>query len=164
MHIPLHGSRRATQRVCVRASFHLHVIHDVCLSVRCLSLRVCPSPVSLRRLPHSTCTLPSTSSPMSTAPREITAAPSHNEEQCPMAIYHPPTQPESRELRRGKSTLNFGRGERLTLCNAQETTLCKNKAELRTILKLIATPWAQGKVSAVCRGNFVIVTASRRKH
>ena len=50
MHITLHGSRRATQRVCVRASFHLHAIHDVCLSVRCLSLRVCPSPVSLHRL------------------------------------------------------------------------------------------------------------------
>ena len=46
MHITLHGSRRATQRVCVRASFHLHVIHDVCLSVRC-----CPPLVSLRCLP-----------------------------------------------------------------------------------------------------------------
>ena len=33
MHITLHGSRRATQCVCVRASFHLHVIHDVLLSV-----------------------------------------------------------------------------------------------------------------------------------
>ena len=51
MHITLHGSRRTTQRVCVRASFHLHVIHDVCLSVCWLRLRVCPSPVSLRRLP-----------------------------------------------------------------------------------------------------------------
>ena len=73
---------RATQRVCVRASFHLHVIHDVCLSVRCLSLCVCPSPVSLRRLPllfHSTCTLTSTSSQMSTASRELTTAPSHND-------------------------------------------------------------------------------------
>ena len=82
VHITLHGSRRATQRVCVRASFHLHVIHDVCLSVRCLSLCVCPSPVSLRRLPllfHSTCTLTSTSSQMSTASRELTTAPSHND-------------------------------------------------------------------------------------
>ena len=51
MHIALHGSRRATQRVYMRASFHLHAIHDVCLSVRCLSLRVCPSLVSLRCLP-----------------------------------------------------------------------------------------------------------------
>ena len=34
MQITLHGSIRATQRVCVRASFHLHVIHEVCLSVR----------------------------------------------------------------------------------------------------------------------------------
>ena len=50
MHTTLHGSRRATQRVCVRASFQLHGIHDVCLSVRCLSLLVCPSLVSLRRL------------------------------------------------------------------------------------------------------------------
>ena len=88
MHITLHGSRRATQRVCVCASFHLHVIHDVCLSVHCLSLRVRPSPSSLH---HSTCTLPGTSSPMSITPREITAAPSHNEKYCSMAIYHPPT-------------------------------------------------------------------------
>ena len=51
MHITLHGSRRATQCVCMRASFHPHVIHDVCLIVRCLSLRVCPSPVSLCCLP-----------------------------------------------------------------------------------------------------------------
>ena len=58
MHITLHGSRRATQCVCVRASFHLHVIHDVCLSVRCLSLPVCASPVSLRRLPLLFHTLP----------------------------------------------------------------------------------------------------------
>ena len=36
VHITLHGSSRATQRVCVRASFHLHVVHDVCLSVRWL--------------------------------------------------------------------------------------------------------------------------------
>ena len=48
MHVTLHGSRRATQCVCVRASFHLHAIHDVCLTIRCLSLRVC---LSLRRLP-----------------------------------------------------------------------------------------------------------------
>ena len=34
--------------VSVRASFHLHVIHDVCLSVRCPSLCVCLCPVSLR--------------------------------------------------------------------------------------------------------------------
>ena len=32
--------------VCAH-SFHLPVILDVCLSVRCLSLRVCLSPVSL---------------------------------------------------------------------------------------------------------------------
>ena len=37
--------------LCGAHSFHLHVIHDVCLSVRCPSLRVCPSPVSLCCLP-----------------------------------------------------------------------------------------------------------------
>ena len=42
----------------MRASFHLHVIHDERLSVRCLSLRVCPSPVSLRRLTLLLHTLP----------------------------------------------------------------------------------------------------------
>ena len=71
MHITLRGSRRATQCVCSAHSLHPHAIHDVCWSVRCLSLRV--------------------SSPMSTASRERTAAPSHNEEHCSMAIYHPPT-------------------------------------------------------------------------
>ena len=77
MHITLHDSRWATQRVCVRASIHLHVVHDVCLSVRCLSLRVrpsCFSPLFTSSLPHSTCTLPNTSSPMSSTPREVTAA------------------------------------------------------------------------------------------
>ena len=79
VHITLHGSS-----VCMRASFHLHVIHDVCLErslsvSSCLSFS-CFSPSFTSSLPHSTCTLTSTSSPMSTASREITAAPSHNEE------------------------------------------------------------------------------------
>ena len=99
MHITLHGSRRATQRVCMRASFHLHAIPRcvfdrpfvVCLFVFSFS---CFSPSFTSSLPHSACTLPSTSSPMSTASREITAAPSHKEEYCPMAIYHPPTIPK----------------------------------------------------------------------
>ena len=43
MHITLHGSRRATQCVCVRASFHLHAIYDVCLIVRSLSVSSCSS-------------------------------------------------------------------------------------------------------------------------
>ena len=34
MHITLHGTKRATQCVCVRASFHLHAIHDVCVCDR----------------------------------------------------------------------------------------------------------------------------------
>ena len=85
--------------LCSAHSFHLHVIHDVCLSVRCPSLRVCPSPVSLCRLPLLLyLTLTSTSSPMSTASRELTAAPSHNEEYCPMAKYHPPTGHEPNVL------------------------------------------------------------------
>ena len=58
MHITLHDSRRATQRVFVRASFHLLVIHDGCLTVCCLSLRVCSSSVSLCRLPLLFLTLP----------------------------------------------------------------------------------------------------------
>ena len=89
VHITLHGSRRATQRVCARASFHLHA-HDVCL-ISLVSLYWFTS-----SLPHSTCTLPSTSSPMSTASRELTAAPSHNEEYCTMAIYHPLTKGKGR--------------------------------------------------------------------
>ena len=45
-------------------------------------------------LPYPTCTLTTTSSPMSTAWRELTTAPSHKEDYCPMAIYHPPTGEE----------------------------------------------------------------------
>ena len=41
----------------------------------------------------------------------------------------------------------------VTLCSAQETTLGKKKAELQTLLKLIATLWKQGKISGVCREN-----------
>ena len=95
MHITLHGSRRATHCVCVCASFYLHAIHDVFL-IR--PLVVCPrsvlfffSPSFTSSLSHSTCILPSTSFPMSTASREITTAPSHNEEYCTMAVNHPPT-------------------------------------------------------------------------
>ena len=92
MHITRHGTKRATQCVCVRALLHLHAIHDVCLIVRWLLVFVlsfsCFSPLFISSLPHSTCTLPSTPSPMSTTPRELTTAPSHNEEYCPMAIYH----------------------------------------------------------------------------
>ena len=65
MHITLHGSRRATQCVCVRASFHLHAIHDVCLIVRWLLALVlsfsCFSLSFTSSLPHPTCTLPGTS-------------------------------------------------------------------------------------------------------
>ena len=96
MHITLHDSRRATQCVCVRASFHLHFIHDVCLIVRWLSVSSCLSfscfsPSFTSSLPHSTCTLPGTPSPMSMTPRVETAAHPHNEESCPMARNHPLT-------------------------------------------------------------------------
>ena len=88
-------TRRATQCVCVRASFPLHAIHDVCSIVRWLVVLVlsvsCFSPLFTSSLPHSTCTLRGTSSPMSTTPRDKTAACSHNEEYCPMAIYRPLT-------------------------------------------------------------------------
>ena len=42
-------------------------------------------------LQHSTCTLPGTPSAMSVTPRDKTAVPSHNEEYCTVAIYHPLT-------------------------------------------------------------------------
>ena len=43
-------------------------------------------------LPYPTWILTSTSSLMSTASRELSTAPSHNEEYCPMAINHTPTK------------------------------------------------------------------------
>ena len=83
-------------QVSVRASFHLHVIHDERLIVRSLSVSSylsfsCFSPLFASSLPHSACTLTCTPSSMSTASRETTAAPSPNEEYCPLAIYLPPT-------------------------------------------------------------------------
>ena len=55
MHITLHGSRRATQCVCVCASFHLHVI---LMSVSsCLSFS-CFSPSFTSSLSHSTSLCP----------------------------------------------------------------------------------------------------------
>ena len=90
-------------QVCSAQSHHLHAIHDVCLIVRSLSVSSCLSsscfsPSFTSSLPHSTCTLPSTPSSMSTAPKGTTAAPSPNEEYCPLAIYHPPTSHESNVL------------------------------------------------------------------
>ena len=101
MHITLHGSRRATQRVCVRASFHLHVIHDVCLSVRCLSLRVCPSPISLRRSPLLFFTLPVLCPALhlqcQQRRREYRL---RTMEYLAMAIYHPPHRLRAQRPRR----------------------------------------------------------------
>ena len=99
MHITLHGSRRATRCVCVRVSFHLHVIHDVCLIVRWLlprSVFLLFLSVVYSALPHSSCTLPGTSSSMSTTPRVKTAAPPLNEEYCPMAKNNPLTSDDRR--------------------------------------------------------------------
>ena len=78
----------------MRASFHLHVIHDVCLIV-CWFL-----PRSVLLLFLSVVCLFSFSPPMSTVPKEITAAPSHNEESCPLAEFTPltvyePNQPDN---------------------------------------------------------------------
>ena len=92
----LADNTRPTQCVCSAHSFHLHAIHDERLIVRSLSVSSCLSfscfsPLFTSSLPHSTCTLTSTSSPMSTASRELTSAPSHNEEYCPMAFYNPLT-------------------------------------------------------------------------
>ena len=41
----------------------------------------------------------------------------------------------------------------MTLCNAQEVTLCKKKAGLLTFLKLVATLWKQGEISGACSVN-----------
>ena len=63
---------------------HKQLVHTHCMAQDASSF--CPSLVSLRRLPllfHTTCTLPSTSSPMSTASRELTTALSYKEEFAP---------------------------------------------------------------------------------
>ena len=62
-----------------------------CLSCSCVSLLFASS------LPHPTRTLTCTPS-MSTASRELTTAPSDNEEYCFLAIYHPPTGHEPNVL------------------------------------------------------------------
>ena len=53
-------------------------------------LSPCVSLLFTSSLLYPTCTLTSTFSRMSTASRELTTAPSHNEECCTMAIYHLP--------------------------------------------------------------------------
>ena len=92
MHITLHGSS-----VCMRASFHLHAIHDERLIVRSLSVSSCLSfscfsLLFTSSLPYPTCSLTCTPPSMWTAPRETPAAPSPNEEYWPLALYHPPTK------------------------------------------------------------------------
>ena len=86
----LHGSRRATQCVCVARTHTIFMPSTMCvwLSVGCVLVRSfsCFSLSFTSSLPYPTCTLTGTSSPLSTAPREITAAPPHNEEHCTMAI------------------------------------------------------------------------------
>ena len=90
VHTTLHGSRRATQCVCV-ASWHPRCVLGRLLSISsCLSFS-CFSVLFTAFLPYPTCTLTSTSSLMSTASRELTTALSQNEKYCSMAIYHPPT-------------------------------------------------------------------------
>ena len=87
--------------VCARHSIFLPSMMSVWSSVRCPSLRVCPSPVSLlftSSLPYSTCTLTCTPSSMWTATRETPAAPSPNEEYCTLTIFHPPTSYEPNVL------------------------------------------------------------------
>ena len=81
----------SVKRALIPSSCHPRCVFERSLSVSsCLSFS-CFSLLLTSSLPHSTCTLPSTSSPMSTASREFTTAPSHNKEYCTMAIYHPPT-------------------------------------------------------------------------
>ena len=91
MHITLHGSS-----VCMRASFHLHAIHDERLIVRSLSVSSCLSfsgfsLLFTSSLPYLSCTLTCTPPSMWTVPRETPAAPSPNEEYCLLVISHPPT-------------------------------------------------------------------------
>ena len=86
----------------MRASFHLHVIHDERLVVRSLSVSSCLSfscfsLLFTSSLPCPICTLTCTPS-MWTAPRETPAAPSPTEEYCSLAIYHPPTGYEPNAL------------------------------------------------------------------
>ena len=78
-----------------RVSFHLHAVHDVCLSVRCLSLRVCHSPVALRRLPLLFHIQPDLGPALHLQCRQRRGLKPlrfrTNKEYCPMAIYHPLT-------------------------------------------------------------------------
>ena len=83
--------------LCSAHSFHPHAIHDMCLIVCCLrprSVLLLFSPSFTSSLPYPTCTLTSTSSSMSMSSRELIPAPSHNEEYCLLATYHPLTTEE----------------------------------------------------------------------
>ena len=131
----------------MRASFHPHAIHDVCLIVRSLSVSSCVSfscfsPSFTSSLPHSTCTLPSTSSPMSTASREVTAAPSHNEEYCPTAMYNPLTGYEpnvSDDFQYSETTEMIFQDESSDI-DTEPSYLCDAELDDETIGKALSSP------------------------
>ena len=52
---------------------------------------------------------------------------------------------------------------RMSLCRAQEITLCKKRDRVADCLKLIATPCKQKKISGVCLENWIFATMSREQ-
>ena len=87
----------------MRASLHVHAIHDERLSVLSLSVSSCLSfscfsPSFTSSLPCPTCTLTCTPPSMWTTPRQIHPALPPTEESCHLAEYTPPTGCEPKLL------------------------------------------------------------------
>ena len=141
--------------LCSAHSFHPHAIHDVCLSVRCLSLRVCPSPVSLRCLPLLFHTLPALCPALSLQCRqgrgELTTAPSHNEDHCPKAIYHPPTQSADAARREAPSQEDEEIRARI---EEQRKTDKRCKERLKKVSKEIKTAHQRPKKEQTCKRRY----------
>ena len=130
----------------MRASFH-HVIHDERLIVRSLSVSSCLSfscfsLLFTSSLPYPTCTLTCTPSSMWTTPRETPAAPSPNEEYCPLAVYHPPTGYEPNVL----DDFHYSETSEMIIqeesgdINTEPSYLCDEELDDETIGKALSSP------------------------
>ena len=132
--------------LCSARSYHLHVIHDELLIVRSLSVSSCLSfscysLMFTSSLLYPTCTLTCTPSSVSTAPRKTTAAPSHNDEYCTLAIYTPPTGYEPKlldDFHCSETTKSSSRSNPATV--AVPSYLCDAELDDETIGKALSSP------------------------
>ena len=123
----------------------------------CLSFS-CSSPSLTSSLPHSTCTLPSTPSSVSTPPRVKTTAPPHNEEYCPMAIYHPLTDADW-HARRSTKVLKEKTGRNCTSTTKKWVRRPVSRSQMKTKKRKPFGKWRQPK-----KGERILWPRRQRQH